>query len=306
MANLSNDYTAAKVWREAVRELPNAINITSWDKFDVLNRAQQIAQGLVAEVVAPRYRKVLVPVFDGASKVGSSGMSWTAATKTLTATMSVAFASTDEGKWVDFFNSTDLTVGYGGIIDNYVSTTSVVLTGDNLPASDIAIVSNLNVLSTTPAGDVLDISAARVLWSAPKELMKLFSTATNYVRRAESDEDFEQFQSASPQEANAIIWNPVGTSIYLDKGDSLSNYGTFKFHYPSLPTILTLDADYMDVLDGSMVQLTIAITKNLIARRIGEPKKQDNNELAMLMQAIFRENGKEIALDDAIKRANAV
>lgn len=303
--SLSNDYTVADVWREAVRDLKSPPDALKFERFNFINRAQHIAQGYVADVVAPRYRRVLVPVFSGASKVGSSGMSWTAATRTLTATMSVAFASTDVGKWVDFFDSTDLTVGYGGTIQTFVSTTSVIVQGDNLPASNIAAVSNLNVISTTPAGDSLDISAARVLWSAPKELIKLFSTATTYSRRAESDEDFEQFQTAAPQNVNVIIWNPVGTNIYLNKGTSLSSYGTFNFYYPSLPNVLTLDADKMDVSDGTMMQLTIDITKNLISRRLNEPVKENNDELVALIQAVYRENSKEISRDEAMKRLGA-
>ena len=59
---------------------------------------------------------------------------WNAATRALTTTMNTSFAATDVGKKI-MFRST--TVTYFGIIERFVSTTSVIIRGDGLPGSDI-------------------------------------------------------------------------------------------------------------------------------------------------------------------------
>lgn len=299
--SLSNDYTAGDVWNDAIFDFKEvARQIPDFLRFHIMNRAQNLAQGLVADVVAESYLTDLTPVFDNASKVGVSAMSWTASTRTLTATMSVAFATTDEGKWVDFFDSTALTVGYGGTIQSYVSTTSVIVQGDNLPTSDIAIVSNLNVIATTPSGDALDISAAKILRAGTQDRIKLLSTVTNYTKSA-TDMELQQFYSSAPQNVNVILWNLVGVNIYLKKGSSLSTYGTLTFRYPRLPINVTLDADYLDVLDGSMMQLTICLTKTLIAKRLGV-EADYTQEIISDVQAIYRQFDREVKLQVISKK----
>lgn len=307
MANLSNDYTAAKLWREAVREIPDVDNITTFDKFDILNRAQEIAQGLVADVVAESYMTDLTPVFDSASKVqsdyGGAGMTWTASTKTLVSPMTTNFASTDVGKLIVFSDASNNV--YMGTIATYISTTSVTVTGDNLPSADIANVQGVFVANTTPSGDVVDISEARILRAGTQNRIKLLSTLTSNVEMVGDDElqKFRLIYYAAPHNKNKIVWNLVGVNIYLAKGSNLSNYGTLTFRYPRLPNKLSLDTDYMDVLDGSMMQLTICVTKNLIVKRLGEHQKYNNNEeLASYIQAIYRQFGGEIEIADAAKK----
>ncbi len=310
MSSLSNDYTAIKTWREAVRELPDADNITFFDKFDVLNRAQAIAQGLVPDVVAESYMTDLVPVFDNTGKYGTAAMSYVVATRTLSVTMSTNFSSTDEGKWVDFRSGSTT---YGGYIQTYISVGSVIIQGDNLPSIDIAstdisVVANgsVTVLSTTPSGDTINISAARILRYGTQERIKLLSTATNYITLV-SDIEYQQWITTADYNRLKIVWNLSGVAIYLKRGSGLSNYGTFTFRYPRLPNILSTDTDQMDVLDGTMIQLTIGITRNLIAKRLGAPEKS-KDDLAEMVQSIYRELTGEVKLtkDSVMSKINGL
>ena len=76
---------------------------------------------------------------------------YTAATKTLVATMATAFASTDVNKRIFFRSATNV---YAGIIDTVVNATTVTLRGDGLPAADVAspgvIVAIVSSLSADP------------------------------------------------------------------------------------------------------------------------------------------------------------
>lgn len=297
--SLSNDYTAGDVWNDAIFDFKDAARqVPDFLRFHIMNRAQNLAQGLVADVVAESYLTDLTPVFDNTFKTGSSGMSYVAATKTLTATMSVAFASTDVGKWVSFHDASN--EGGAGTIATYVSATVVTLAGDNLPAADIATVTSIHVVPTTPSGDTLDVSEARILRAGTQQRIKLLSTATNYMKSA-SDMELQQFYTSAPQNVNVILWNLVGVNIYLKKGSSLSTYGTLTFRYPRLPIQLALDADAMDVLDGSMMQLTICLTKMLIAKRLGV-QADYTQEIISDVQAIYRQFDREVKLQVISKK----
>lgn len=295
---LSNDYTVASVWRSAIFDFDKEASFPEFTRFEIINRAQALTQSVVADVVAESYMTNLYPVVANAGKYGVSGMSYTAATKILTATLNVAFASTDEGKFVVFREGANI---YGATILTYVSGTSVVLFGNDLPAADIAVIDDVLVVATTPSGDVYDVSKARMLRYGTQERIKLFSSLTDKVEKL-SDIGFEQFTTTASYNKNKIVWNLSGTSLFLKRGFGLSSYGTLTFRYPRLPFLCSLDTDFVDVLDGNMAQLLIAITRNLIARRIGKFDKERTDDIAFLIQAIYREFNREISLtSDAMK-----
>jgi len=292
MSALSNTYTTKQFFDNATREIKefSENDVVYNERYLLTDRASELTQGLVADVVAESYMQDGTPALS-TGKYGSSAMSYVASTKVLTATMSTAFASTDVGKFV-VFRTGETT--YGGTILTFTSTTVVVLTGMSLPSTDIATVDDLIVLATPPSGDVIDISTVRMLRHGTQERVKLFSTATTTIEKV-NDYDYDKFPTTAIYNKNKIIWNLTGASIYLKKGSSLASYGTFTLRYPRLPLPVTADSDKVDLLDGSMVQLGIGVLKTLIERRLGIPET-GKEELALLVQAVYREFTGEMKL----------
>ena len=293
MSALSNTYTVKKFVDHATREVQNfpENDAVFNERFLLTDRASEIAQGLVADVVAESYMQDAVPaVVTG--KYGSSGMSYTYATTTLNGTMSTAFDSTDVGKLVTFRTGETT---YSATIQSYTSATAVVVRGFTLPSANITTVDDIIVVSTPPSGDVIDISTVRMLRNGTQQRIRVFSSETTTINDV-NDYDYNKFPTTAIYNENKIIWCLVGNSINLKKGSSLSTYGTITFRYPRLPIPVTADTDMVDLLDGSMVQLGIAILRNLISKRIPNVKPVSNEELSELVQSIYREFNGEVKL----------
>ena len=247
-----------------------------------------MAQGLVADIVSEAYQKDTTAVLSTTGKYGTTG-TFTAATNTLVATMSSNFASIDVGNMIILRTGTTV---YVATIQSYISTTSVVLYGDNLPITDVASFDTITMAGTTPTGTVINISSLRLLRSGSQLRLQLISTATENVN-VELSESFPRWRTGASQNLNSIIWCLVGTNIYLNKGDSLSSYGTLTIRYPGLPDLVSLDADYIDLLDGIMVINGIMILRTLIEKRLGVQVSNNGTTIIDNVQSMYRNAGNE-------------
>jgi hypothetical protein len=263
---LSNLYTAKTFWNAATREIKEykQNDLVYNERFNLINMACQLTQGMVGDLVSEAYRRDTTAVLSTTGKYGTTGV-FTAATNTLVATMSSDLVSADIGNMIIMRTGTTV---YIGTIVSRTNATTVVLSGDNLPAVNVAAFDTITMAGTSPTGTTLSISSLRLLRYGTQLDLQLLSTATNSVF-VKASEGFSQWVTTANQNKNAIAWNLVGTNIFLKKGSSLTSYGTLTIRYPALPDLVTLDADYVDLIDGSMAQIGIVVLRTLLEKRLG-------------------------------------
>lgn len=287
---LSNK-TAGYFWREAARDLDVETPLFAFEKYNLMNRVQELTQGMFADIVAESYIRETTAVLSTTGKYYVSGASWDADTNQLTATMDTVWSSSNLGNLVIFRDGTSV---YIGTITAWVSTTVVTLTGDNLPTADIATVSYVMMAGTTISNSQIDISSLKLLRYGTQLNLNLKSTITNQFETL-SRSSFNAWSSTVPQNRNKIAWTLVGTGLYLKRGSSLSSYGTMTLEYPSLPTAVTGDSDYIDLLDGMMVQIGIISLRSKIQRRLGKPTDEtDRSEAKELINALYNSFNQDI------------
>lgn len=267
--------TAGEFWREAVEDLGDIpVSAPHFSKYLLINRAQEMVQGMFADLVGEAYMRESTPVLSTDGKYYSSGASWDADTNYLTATMSTSWASTDVGNIVIFRDSSSVYVGW---VYEWISTTVVKLSGDNLPTADIATVNDVLMAGNTITNGQIDISTLRMLRYGTQLNINLKSTVTNSFETL-SRASFNAWNTTAPQNRNKIVWTLVGTSLYLKKGSSLSSYGVLVIEYPSLPEEVSLDTDKIDLLDGTMMQIGIATLRAMVQRRLSLPISEADKE----------------------------
>ena len=296
-----SDKTAAYFWREAVRDINVDIEPLAFEKYNLINRTQEMVQGMFADLVGEAYLKETTAVLSTTGKYYVSGASWVASTNSLTATMDTAWASSDVGNLVVFRDGTSV---YVGTITSRTSGTVVVLAGDNLPSADIATLEDVLMAATTLTGDSLNISSLRLLRYGTQLNVTIRSTVTDQIETLPR-ESFPKFNTTSPQNRNKIAWMLVGDTVYLSKGSSLSSYGTITIQYPALPTDVTSDSDYVDLLDGNMLQIGIAMLRAKVQRRLSVPipdeDKRDVRDLVMMLYNSFGQDVKKELVEQKLE-----
>jgi hypothetical protein len=289
---LSNIYTAKLFWNAATREIKayKQNDLVYNERFNLINQACLMTQGLVSDIVAEAYKKDTTAVLSTTGKYGTTG-TFTSATNALVATMSSSFSSADVGNMIILRTGTTV---YIATIQSYVSATSVILYGDNLPSVDVASFDTITMAGTTPTGTTVSISSLRLLRFNSQLRLQLISTATENVN-VELSESFPRWRTSASQNLNSIIWCLVGTNMFLNKGDSVSSYGTLTIRYPGLPDLVTLDTDYVDLIDGIMVVTGIMVLKTLIEKRLGVQVSNNGTTIVENVQAMYRSAGNEVS-----------
>lgn len=291
--SLSNLYTVDAFWTEAVRDLGNVHNVLKFEKFNLVNRACQLAQGLMADVVSESYITDTVVMNSTTGKYGTTG-TFVAATGVLTATMDTGFSASDLGNMVILRSGTSV---YVGTIHSRTSATVVTLTGDNLPTSDQASFNTITMATTTPSGTILDFSSVSMLRYGSQLNLQILSTSTDQVV-CYPREGFNRWDNTLATNRNTIIYTIVGTSVRLDKGSSVSSYGTITFRYPRIPYTVSLTTEYVDLLDGSMVQVGIMLLRGMIQKRLSLPIDVDKNAIAEQIVAVYRSLNGEVKKEE--------
>jgi len=296
MGALSRIYTVKEFFNNATRDIRNfpENDAVYNERFVLVDRASQVAQALFSDVVSEAYLESTTAVLSSTGKYGNTTASYASATKYLTVTLSEfgAWSSVDEGHIVIFHDGTAV---YMGQIVERISNTVVKLGGDNLPSSNIASVDYVIMAATSPTGDVLNLSSLRILRYGSKLRLDISSTVTTVIDPV-TPMAYNKFRNTAQQNLNRIIWMTTGDYLYLKKGYSLSNYGTLTIQYPRLPLQRTLDADYVDLLDGAMCEIGIIVLKNILSQRVEVPydKAKDKQDLDKLIGSLYNAQGGEI------------
>lgn len=296
MGALSRIYTVQDFFDHATRDLAGLSENDAVynERFLLVDRASQFTQALFADIISEAYLEESTAVLDTTGKYGNTAASYVASTKRLTVTLAggANWASTDEGNLVAFHDGTDV---YVAQISERISNTVVVLSGDNLPAADIASVDYVIMAATAPTGNVINLSSLRMLRYGSKLRLSVYSSATTVVD-PESESAYEKFRSSAERNLRRIIWITVGDYLYMKKGDDLSSYGTLRIKYPRLTLARTSDGDYVDLLDGAMAEIGIIVLKNLIAKRanISYDPAKDKDDLNRLITSLYNSQGGEI------------
>ena len=296
-------YTVSEYIRNATRDIPqyeqNSAVYT--ERYDLINRVQELVQGMFADLVAEAYMTETTAVLSTTGKYYSSGASWDTDTDSLTATMDTSWASTDVGNLVIFRDGTSV---YVGTITSRTSATVVVLTGDNLPAADIATVNDVMMAATTISGDSINVSSLKILRYGTQMNINLRSTVTDQFDTL-ARSAFFKWDSTDPRKRNTIAWTLIGTTIYLNKGSDVSSYGTITIEYPSLPTVVSADGDTVDLLDGAMAQIGLNVLRAKIQRRlqlpIPEGDKNDTRELITMLYNSFNQDVKKELVEQKLE-----
>lgn len=297
MGALSRLYTVSSFFNHATRDIRewSQNNAVYNERFLLVDRASQITQTVLADIVAEAYREPVTAVLSITGKYGQTDATYNASTRVLTVTLAggAAWAVADVGKLVMFHSLTSV---YTATIEARLSNTQIRVYGDNLPAANIDTVDYVLMSSTPPTGDVINISSLRMLRYGQLLRLEIASTASTTVDAVTSGA-FTKFRQYAQQNLNRIVWCIVGDYLYLKKGTALSSYGTLTLTYPRITLLRTADTDYVDLLDGPMCQIGIIVLKHLIAQRIGVAldKAGDKETLAALITALYKAQGGEIS-----------
>lgn len=291
--------TAKEAWDRVQEDLGlNANSPAHAFRISDQNEAIRMIVGLFYDLMASFYESstTLVPSTTGARLV--SGGSWTASTNRLTATMNRDFAASDVGNFIAF---TDDSNEYGGVVSAFVSTTVVELSGDNLPTSNLATLTQIILLATSPTSDVASLSSIDMMRSGQQIRMKLFSsltTSTSAIRtKPATVEEIKVFRASANQNKNVIIFALSGNNLYLAKGSSLSSYGTLTLFYPGMPINVTDDDSEWDIPDGTPYELAIMQWEKILRRRLGMPEPDLTKEIQTHIQNMYATFGGELSAE---------
>lgn len=294
---LSRLWQTKEIWREAFRGVNFPQNDAIYnERFVLINRAVISTIGQFYDLVATSYMTSVTSVPSNDARYYVSGASWDADTNRLTVTMDTDFTATDVGKFVVFHDGTS---GYAGTVSEFVSTTVVELEGDNLPSSDIATVDYVIMLATAPGGDTLNLSSLKIMRYGQQVAIDVQSSVTTTLE-AVTLERLRKFRSSAAGDLKKIVWAFVGDNLYLDKGDSLSSYGTLTIFYPKTPDEVTTDDDYLDVPDGPAIEIVIMKVRALVAERLNINIDQ-SAEMERLIRLMYQTFGAAID-DEAVKQ----
>ena len=187
---------AVTLYHAALGEIP-IVNVARYNAWRTRYRTSMGATDAFAKISSA------IGVSDSSpgGNFGASAMSFTAATKVFTGTMTTPFAVTDIGKRVVFRKSS---TSYEGKIAQFLTTTTVVLSGLALPATDQAAVDAAIVV------DDLAVSAVSVL------TVYLFSGAATAPTSVELA--YPRFPSKITVEADTLDAAEIDTPLIRDLG----------------------------------------------------------------------------------------
>jgi len=259
----SVDYNALKVWKEAVSDAGYPQTGIVWmERFNIINRALKAVIGLFYDLLADTFMDYALMLPNNVGRYFVSGGSFSAATGILNATMNSNFASTDVGNLIVFWLNTNV---YVATITNFISVTSVTVSGNNLPANDLASLTGCVMAGTSPQGNSLSLNSLRMMRTGQQVAkMTIESTITQSIEWS-TIEDVYQFRGG--KQPNMILWNLSGNNIVMAKGSALSNFGTLTIRFPRIPNLVVGDTDMIDLPDGPAIEILIIKIRQIAANR---------------------------------------
>jgi hypothetical protein len=296
---LSRDNTAASIWREAVRDI-NAAGIFAFEKHLLVNRAVSTVAGEFYDLMSISYMTEVNATLGGTAKYETgTGGTYTVTTKTLNfTTPSAHFDSTDIGKEIMFRISTSI---YLGVIGSVTTTHEVVFQSTVYPTAD-ATFNEALICGTMLSASTFSIASLRIMRTHAMRI-ELATTASGATIKAGTTREVNTFVG-SGRNSKTIVWTINGDSIDFAIGDSLVNAGTLKIYYPRVPILVTADTDYVDLPDGTPMEIAIIYLRGLIQRRLGLPLEDNegllSKKIADLYMSVTGEANQEVVKDKVL------
>jgi hypothetical protein len=273
-----------------------AIDEVAWtQRFEIINMIQYKVASEFYGLMYGAYHTMVILQQDTAGRVGTGG-TYTVATTTLNVTgLSSNFLSSDVGKLITF---TDGTLTYCGFISAFLSSTSVQVQGNDLPVSNIAALTSVIVVSTVVSSDAVSISGIDMMRTGEQVNIDMQSTLTSSIE-AVGLEALRFFRNMSAQNRNRIVYSLMGDRILLSNGINLTGYGTLTIAYPRSPIPVQQDADYIDLLDGGIINLAMLLLKKHLSERFYHEKRDYMAEAQVILADIYKNH-------DAVLKAQIV
>lgn len=299
---LSRKWTAAQFFQNAVAPLAELDRIPlAWvQRYELINLVQlQVVSAFYAPMAAGYMTPVALQV-DTVINYSTGASTWTGATRRLTATMNTNFASTDIGKTVMLRSGT---AGYMGTIDSFVSTTIVTITGNALPAGNLASIDDIMVINTTISNDLISLAGLSIMRAGDQVKLHLESSATTDVDPV-TLEEMQRYQTTDPRHPHKIIWCYSGDFLLLKT--PLASYGSLVLWYPRVPQEPSADTDYIDLPDGPAIDLAQALLRKMIAERFLAGAVKNPQEIAAGVQAMADNYGLQMNKEDMKRKVEAL
>ncbi len=303
-ASLSKDYSYTKIWTDSSFDIGSPQNDPLYvNRIGLVNRAQKAVLGLFYDVMAPAYKDSEMVLTDVNGNYYSSGASYVAVTRALTVTMNAVFTSADVGKLVMFRNGA---LVYLCTVQSYVSATSIIVQGANLPAANIATVNYVMMAATTLSGDSLDISNLRMMMTGQQVGLIVECSETTLVEPI-TLEKYKTWSPSNPSNINKVVYCLVGSTLLLKKGMNISSYGTLTIYFSGIQNLGTLDADMVDLPDGPAIELCLIKLKQIRYEQynqLGMPVKPLSDTSAQtqeLVTGLYRIFGRQEIAEDVVQ-----
>lgn len=303
-SSLSKDFSFSKIWTDSSFDIGSPQNDPLYvNRIGLVNRAQRAVLGLFYDVMAPAYKDSEMILTDVNGNYYSSGASYIAATRTLTATMASSFTSSDVGKLVMFRYGL---LVYLCTVQSYVSATSVVVQGANLPAADIATVNDVLMATTTLSGDSLDISSLRTMMTGQQVGLIVECSETTLVEPI-TLERYKTWDSSNPANLNKVVYCLVGSTLLLKKGTSIASYGTLTIYFSGVQNLGTLDGDMVDLPDGPAIELCLIKLKQIRYEQYNQlgidvkPLANTEAQTQELVSGLYRIFNRQEAAEDVVQ-----
>lgn len=290
---LSRDVTAASLWREAVRDI-NAVGVLGFEKLLLVNRAVSTVAGEFYDLMSISYMTDANATLSATAKYeAGTGGTYTVSTRTLNFNNpSTNFDSTDIQKVIVF---RILTAIYLGVIESVTSTNEVVFYSTVYPASDTTFNEAL-IAGTTLSASTFSIASLRIMRTHAMRI-EITTTVAGATIKAGTTREVDTF-NGSGRNAKTIVWALTGDSVNFGIGDDLVSAGTLMIRYPRVPILVVADGDYIDLPDGTPVEIAIIYLRGLIQRRLGLPIEDNeallSKKIADLYMSVTGEANQEV------------
>jgi hypothetical protein len=302
MNGVSKNWTNWAIFREALTDLGWVENSELHMQSEIiLTRAVQDVLPQIFPAVMPAYRTSDAILASPSANYSTSGTgTWVAATRTLTfAGIAGPFGSGDIDKLITFVVGGS---GHTGTIASVPSTTSVTVSGPNVPATDGTVIS-LIVLGTRLSSLTASISALSISDLQGSELV-LESSSIDQACDPVSVKQLRDFRPSGLANRGRIVFAREGTSLLLRLGLDVATVGTLILHYPRT-SYAAVDAEKLDLPDGAPARLGMLRTEAILAKRLNRQvdlKRQMADQIA----ATFAGAGTPLAANQAEAKAEVL
>ena len=305
---LSRDVTAKILWERAERDLKMAASdALRIERYQLISQVSSLISTLFADLMIQSYMDEDTLTVNSTGRASTGAGTFVAATGLLTITMDSDWDAVDEGNLVTLLIGTNTVIPC--YVNTFVSTTSVILGGAALPATDQTIVTALMTTTSPTSTDSISLTGIRMQRTGPQISCTLDSSVTD-VTEALGLDDLRVWPTTTFQHKNKIVWSLSGDTLLLKKGSSLSSYGTLTFRFPRVATPVTVDASKVDLPDGAAMELALIKLKMYMLERMNIPVKQVlpdyERQTATYVSALYRAFGSEVSNADILDKVKAL